>query len=110
MSEWTQERNDDFLKTSAMFGDTEACEAGNEIIRLRAELERVKAEWISVQDSLPEERAPVLVYRDFGGVKEILVRQRIDVEWWCDENTDYFLEIDEVTHWKSLPAAPEEGE
>ena len=80
----------------------------NNLARLRAELERVKAEneWIPVSVRLPREDEVVIVVNE---------QMTVFPSWY--HGTFFYQQAEDlspvsfpVTHWKPLPAAPEEGE
>ena len=79
-----------------------------ELTSLRAELERVKAEneWIPVSVRLPREDEVVIVVNE---------QMTVFPSWY--HGTFFYQQAEDlspvsfpVTHWKPLPAAPEEGE
>ena len=80
------------------------------ITSLRAELERVKAEneWIPVSTwLLPPKNTDVLVYNSEDG--NVFTACRIESGWYDKhEGVELTAYNDIITHWKSLPAAPEE--
>lgn len=74
------------------------CEHSELTAWLKELKERRDGSWISVEDSLPEERKRVLVYNEGG----------ITIAWRDKgERDDIFLT---VTHWQPLPEPPKESD
>ncbi|WP_239819097.1 DUF551 domain-containing protein [Acinetobacter baumannii] len=93
--------------------------AACEIDKLRAELEKAKAqavpEWISVKDGLPSYEESVLIKTNKGSVQGYLFQDEeysemkgeyMKLDCWQDEFHDDFIEYSDVTHWMPLPTAP----
>lgn len=59
------------------------------------------SEWIKCNERLPSMTVDVLVYSKWGISKAHLLSK----EYWVDDNIN---EIEEVTHWMSLPDSPKE--
>jgi hypothetical protein len=59
-------------------------------------------DWVSVEESLPEEYKKVLTYREDG---EIRIDLMINKNLWLFELDEW--EWDKITHWMDLPSAPE---
>ncbi|MDC4796956.1 DUF551 domain-containing protein [Acinetobacter baumannii] len=96
--------------------------AACEIDRLRAELEKAKAqavpEWISVKDGLPSYEESVLIKTNKGTVQGYLFQDEeysemegeyIKLDCWQDEFHDDLIEYSDVTHWMPLPTALSES-
>ena len=68
---------------------------------LRASL-RFSAQWISVDDQLPEPRTPVLVATEPGNVGVAFrIQERVkELDRWCGSYEAY------ITHWMPLPKPP----
>lgn len=62
---------------------------------------RVKMEWISVKDRLPEPHTDVLIWGHYGAFIGWYSHTR---QMW---RSDDYGEIRDVTHWMPLPDAPE---
>jgi len=75
----------------------------DELLALYAE--HIEDGWIPVSERLPEAEAHVLVWAD-GTVQAQYRPDSLKYRWDCDT---YGLSADEVTHWRPLPAPPEEG-
>jgi len=77
------------------------------VISLRAELERVKAEneWHKYPDEKPELYEYVIVWKPIW-TRPHVAKLADYSEWKSIIGVDF----DDITHWKPLPAAPEEGE
>lgn len=88
---------------------TVAAGHANECGSLRAELAKNKAarEWISVEDSLPQDKHNVLVRHDggheFGHITSIA--HRFYGGWFPPYREDVIIK---VTHWRELPEPPSE--
>ena len=68
--------------------------------------DRVKSEWISVDERLPEREGKYLVYTYKGAIKFGEYRSYLVGEGkLCEPQFDYY-----VTHWMPLPEAPKGGE
>ncbi|MGH1932102.1 DUF551 domain-containing protein, partial [Acinetobacter baumannii] len=92
--------------------------AACEIDRLRAELEKAKAQavpvWISVEDKLPEiADASVLAHFQNGSIETVHIEDWFkDITSGFDEAgiqtfTKWYLKASNtITHWMSLPEAP----
>lgn len=79
-----------------------ASHAREDIPALLAEVERLREAqcWIPVGERLPELLIPVLAYYDAG----VVVTDFYGYVGWT------YLGYGNVTHWRPLPAGPEEGE
>lgn len=64
-------------------------------------------EWISIENSLPEYVAQVLVYRGIRKVCEVMQYQQGSWQIW---NGEFFEELNmeefDITHWMPLPKSP----
>ena len=67
------------------------------------------AEWISVDDRMPENFQTVLVARDDGGIFcWMYSADSTTEEVWVDDYANAFS-VYRVTHWMPLPEPPKEG-
>ncbi len=67
-------------------------------------MEIANSEWIPVSERYPDEGEKVLIVDTRG---RILTREYTNNGDWCDENCDYWIEHNHVTHWMPLPEPPE---
>ena len=99
-----------------IFPDRECVEhlataAASLIERLTAEnaaLREKVPEWISVEDRLPIDRLSkyLVAFRDAGGSIVDMARYFPSDGWTCD---NWEVPQNLITHWMTLPGAPEEG-
>jgi hypothetical protein len=71
-----------------------------------------KVNWIPVEQSLPEDKRPVLVYVSRFHSRKIRIAQYLLGEDYLEEQWFESLAVsplikDSVTHWAELPEAPE---
>lgn len=76
------------------------------------EPKRIKAEWISVKDRLPDVFDEVLVYDTFSNTsisiawRETTPRKNGIVDWYWNSQMSYPEDLTHVTHWMPLPEPP----
>ena len=76
--------------------------AADRIESLTSENTRLRMEWVSVEDDLPDEYQPVIAYFSDGSMGEAWIGY--EKTWKCPGGTDY---LTKPTHWidfRSLPA------
>jgi len=69
-----------------------------------ADGKRDAAQWVSVEERLPEEVEDVLVFSRNGDVTWIQVAHIVKKQWWRNGIPSLC-----VTHWMPLPEPPKEG-
>lgn len=77
------------------------------------EPKRIKAEWISVKDRLPDFFDEVIVYYNCGYKSLVSTAWRRlgdNGGWIWDSRMSYPEELVDVTHWMPLPEPPTKGE
>jgi len=69
------------------------------------EIEQMRGErrWIPVQERLPEQNEPVLIYTEMIGRHVASIDE--EGEWFCDYGGEWLFP--NVTHWMPLPQPPE---
>jgi hypothetical protein len=70
------------------------------------QLYRVKSQWVSVAERLPEENQRVMIYTDY---KNILIGKLLKEAMWVTDNASFGLAMECVPHWQPLPEGPEVG-
>ena len=68
--------------------------------------------WVSVKDRLPDYSCAVLVYHDYGGMQVLdysTKHRSFNCHDWNEETELDKIKIESVTHWRQLPAPPQEG-
>ena len=71
--------------------------------------EDCRAQWISVEDRLPEYEHPVLatdVREDYTAILTLKAGGKVLTDCWEDAATGVRWPVDEMTHWMPLPEPP----
>ena len=93
----------DYAAYCKPYGESLRNEARNNLEEYIAELEDAQR-WVPVSERLPKENAPVLVLTVLGGMFVDFIHGKSVVTG----NPDFYeLDIEDVTHWMSLPTPPE---